>query len=326
MKANIWVICLKEPNKTDIYSKQLLYKASSIIEQDDAKVFAICIGKYERDMLHSLSAYGADEVMHFEAEYSDYAQAASVLMKIYQQENHKPDLIIFTATEWGKCIAADLAVRLGAGLTAECIDIEAKRQEDKYAFIFTRAAINSTILAQIQVIHTNVSICTCKENSFIISGKYDHKGIPIRSYKPEKVRDKPLGDTTILKSEWIHNKERNIALTDAQLVFGVGRGVQDITGLQLIERIAKKYGAAVSGTRAVVEEELIDKKWQVGQSGISISPEIYVAIGISGATQHIVGIRNAKRIIAINTDRQAPIFSYADYCIVEDYRVLFQEL
>lgn len=324
MKTSIWVVCFENPNEIGIHSKQLLCKASSLIKRDEVNISALCIGNYTTKILKSLSAYGADEVIYSKEIDVDYERLSSILVEIFRIESKKPKLIIFPATEWGKCIAADLAVKIEAGLTAECIDIEAQKGKSGYDFFFTRAAINSTVLAKIRVINTNVSMCTCKENAFIATEKYLPASISIREFI-SKIPKKPFR-SCLLKSELILNDEKNMELENARIVFGIGRGIQDKNGLDLIERIAKKYNAAIAGTRAVVEEGFLDRKWQVGQSGISISPEIYVAIGISGATQHIVGIKNAKKIIAINVDKRAPIFSYANYCIIDDYKNIFNEL
>lgn len=324
MKIDIWVVCFENPNEIGFHSKQLLCKASNLIKNNGAKVSAVCIGNYVSNILQSLSIYGADEIIYSQDICIDYRQISSILFEILQNENQKPKLIIFPATEWGKYIAADLAVRIDAGLTAECIDIEAQKSKNEYEFIFTRAAINSTVLAQIQVINTNISMCTCKENAFVLSEKYPLKNITIREYKNHK--GKYSFHPRILRSELVSGEEKNMALENARIVFGIGRGVRDTDGLNLIEQVAKKYNAAIAGTRAIVEEGFLEKKWQVGQSGISISPEIYVAIGISGATQHIVGIKNAKKIIAINNDERASIFSYANYCIIDDYKTIFKEL
>lgn len=323
MTANIWVVCFENPDMIGTYSRQLLYKARMLIEDSDALVSAICIGNYNYDILRSLSKSGADEIIYSKVKCVEYRQISLILMELFQNTDNKPKLILFPATEWGKCIAADLAIKIGAGLTADCIDIEARKVNNEYQFIFTRAAINSSVLAQIQCINTTIGMCTCKKNVFAASELHFNRDIPIREWKSKNFSSPA---PRIIHSKLIDYREKNIALDSSRIVFGVGRGIKDKNDLKLIEHVAEKCNAAIAGTRAVVEEGLIEKRWQVGQSGISISPEIYVAIGISGATQHIVGIKNAKNIISINIDSNAPIFSYSDYCVVNDYKKIFQEL
>ena len=325
MRTNIWVVCFEAPGQISAHSLQLLCKANSLLEERDAIVTAVCIGVYDCDTLKSLSKYGADEVIYSKAICIDYRQISMILTDLFQDVECKPKLILFPATEWGKCIAADLAIKIGAGLTAECIDIEARKTNNEYQFTFTRAAINSSVLAQIQCINTMISMCTCKKNVFTITELPFNMEAPIHEWK-NNFEDFSISAPRILHSELIQYNEKNIALENSHIVFGVGRGVKDRNDLNLITKVAEKYNAAIAGTRAVVEEGLIEKRWQVGQSGISISPPIYVAIGISGATQHIVGIKNARKIISINIDSNAPIFSYSDYCIEDDYKKIFQEL
>lgn len=324
MKTNIWVVCYEKPNELGNYSKQLLYKASKLIVRDETMVSAVCIGNYKLDRLQSLSKYGAGKVIYSQESCSDYRQVASILFHIYQGESIKPNLIMFPASDWGKCIAADLAIRAGAGLIAECIDIEVQKERNEYQFIFTRSAVSSTFLAQIYCINTRLSICTCKENLFMESAAYPFKNICVQRWCGNNGEKTPSWH--MIKSELQIYEDTNLELKNARLVFGIGRGIRDKKDLIGIKQVARKYNAAIVGTRAIVEEGILEKKWQVGQSGIGISPEVYVAIGISGATQHMVGIKNAKKIIAINTDKRAPIFSCADYCIIEDYRNIMSEL
>lgn len=131
---------------------------------------------------------------------------------------------------------------------------------------------------------------------------------------------------TILYSEPAVFQNRNMLLESSKIVFGLGRGIKGKNDLELVKKVARKYNAVIAGSRGIVEDGFIEKENQIGQSGISVSPDIYVAIGISGASQHMVGVKNAKKIIAINSCRQAPIFAYADYCIIDDFRNVFGEL
>lgn len=314
MKTIVWVLCFESPEiPVGIHSHQLLSKATELVQGKDASVCAICIGNFNK----SLSKYGVDEIIHIDSECINYRQISSLLKELYCSEEDKPSLVLFPATKWGKCIAADLAIKIGAGLTAECIDIES---DNECQFTFTRAAINSTVLAQIKCVNTRISMCTCKKDVFAAT-ELNNKVVPVRKFASKMQLS--FQTPAVLHSELEDNKENNVELEQSRIVFGVGRGVKD---LNLITRVAKKYNAAIAGTRAVVEEGLIDKKSQVGQSGINISPDLYVAIGISGATQHTVGIKNAKKIIAVNTDPNAMILAYSDYCIIDDYTKIFEML
>lgn len=113
---------------------------------------------------------------------------------------------------------------------------------------------------------------------------------------------------------------------NSKVVFAIGRGVKEKYTADIIKKLAYKYKAGLIGTRAAVEEGLIDKEQQVGQSGASICPDVYVGFGISGASQHMVGIRNAKLVIAVNSDENAPIFNFADYAIVDNLNNVIKNL
>lgn len=324
MKCVIWVVCFENSEHLSSYSKQLLYKAHSLCEANESIITAICIGNQDLNILQSLSKYGASEVFYSRLKDIDYRRFSFALVDLYHDTDYKPNLILFPTTQLSKSVAADLAIRVEAGLTAECMDIEGKKINYGYQFIFTRAAINSSVLVKIQCINTSVGICTCKKDMFTVGEMLPDKNIPISELK-SKNQHLSVMASRILYSKRMDDKKDNAKLGNSNIIFGIGRGVKE-KDLPLIRQVANKYNAAITGTRAVVEEGLIEKRWQVGQSGISISPDIYVAIGISGATQHIVGIKNAKKIISINKDSNAPIFTYSDYCFIEDYRKILNKL
>jgi electron transfer flavoprotein alpha subunit len=327
VKTAIWVICVEDENEPGEHSYQLLNKASRLTDKNDSLISAICIGDYGDENLRTLSQYGADRVLYAKLpnEKCVYRNISATLIKMFEESAEKPRLILFPATDLSRCAAADFAIKIHAGLTAECINIEARKDGEKYHFISTRAAISSTVLAQIHEINTSITMCTCKKNVFESDKRFCDTSIPILNYYL-KDEDIPHLKPRIISSAAFDINEINPELEKAEIVFGVGRGIKSKMDLEFIARVAKKYQAVIVGTRGLVEDGLIEKKWQVGQSGISISPELYVAIGISGATQHLVGIKNAKKVISINRDPNAPIFSFSDYCIVEDYKAIISGL
>ncbi len=235
----------------------------------------------------------------------------------------QPSLLMFLDNQFAKVVAASLSSRFESGLTADCIDVEL----DEYGkFIFSRAALNDTVVARIKCINSNFQMCTIKKNS-----------IPIPEAKLENVCgkiekfdikiDDELNNSSIEIIERVIRKDENkIDLNSAKVVLAVGRGVKSLETVSLIKKIAKKLNAEVIATRAAVEDGIIEKERQVGQSAISICPNIYFGFGISGASQHMVGIKNAKIIIAVNSDKEAPIFNYADYAIVDDLNNVLKEL
>lgn len=317
-KRNVWIICddLKF-DSNDIL--QLVSKGATLADKLDTDVSVICIGKYNEDSFNRLIKSGADNIIFCENNIYDERIHTNIIESMIHDK--KPRLLIFPASQFAKGICASLSSRFETGLTAECIDIDIENDE----IIFSRAALSNSIIARIKCINSKYEMCSIKKNVFTISEIDVNRAgkIEIYKYSDEKDSSEPLIE--VLERKKIQSKE-NVNLSAAKIVFGVGRGIKNKETLELIKSIAKEIGAEVVGTRALVDEGIIEKERQVGQSGIIINPDIYVAFGIFGATQHMVGIKNTKIIIAVNSDKNAPIFDYADYAIEDDLNSVLIEL
>ena len=208
-------------------------------------------------------------------------------------------------------MASVLAMMLDGGLTADCINIE---YDKKDGFQFFRAALSDSIVAKIKCINTDYQLCTIKQNSFQIKKELSYETGNIEYLKPEKEVKEALAQ--VISSKKIEKK--SVSLVNAERLFCFGRGIGSKEESDKLRTLAKLCNAEISGTRAVVENELIEKEYQIGQSGICVSPKLYVGFGVSGASQHVIGIKNSKVIIAVNNDANAPIFDYSDYVIIED--------
>ena len=318
--GTICVVCAESQSEIGEHVLQLITKARELHNSGGGEVVVICVGCDNEKEWKSLFSYGANKVIVSrkkpENRY-EFAEAVVQMLSICH-----PELIMFPASDWGQTSAAETAIRLGAGLTANCMDVSKEGLE----YIFTRAAINGTVFAKIAAYHTSIAICTVQRNAF---GKRkqpsDENGDGLIQFRDIKVS--PTMDAfEVLESKSIQTLSRIELLDHAKVVFGFGRGAGDRETLQLLYRVASKYQAEVVGTRAVYEKGLIEKNRQVGQSGISISPTVYVAFGISGASQHMVGIMNARRIISVNTDSTAPITAFANEVIIEDCKTVLQKL
>ncbi len=321
--VNIWVICSENVGDPKGYVFKLLSKAQDLISRN-INISAICFGKFKYSTLENMFFYGANKVIHIPFAEITCSQVAKILSDMVMESRSAPELIMFSATEWSKNTAAELSIKIGAGLTAECIDIEYRSVNGKYQFIFTRAALNSSVLVKIVSSNTNICMCTCKERSFFYKKNQNPNSFLIYQWDGEI--NKPNRHYTVLQSRSNLYQRNHTLLKNANIVFGLGRGVRKKSDLELVKKIANKYNAVIAGSRGLVEKGFIEPECQIGQSGISIAPDIYVAIGISGSSQHIAGVKNTKKIIAINSDPDAPIFSYADYCIIDDFREVFMEL
>lgn len=316
----ILIICENEELNCE-HILQIISKARELADNEGMKVAALCIGKYNENQYNILIQYGVDCVIVCEKKGNLCLDNICNITEavIYQRS---PKLIVYPASSYGKAISARLSARLDMGLTADCIDIEVMNNNE---FIVSRAAINDSIIAKIKYINCNTGMCTVKKDVFKkwninLSAGHIEKFI-YDEYENEK------SDCFYNILEKIqYNIKPVVDIGMFSIVFCIGRGVKSEKTLNKIFNLAKKYNAGIVGTRAAVELNLIEKSCQVGQSGKSISPYMYIGFGVSGASQHIVGIKNANIIIAINNNKNAPIFEYADYSIIENIEDIIKEM
>lgn len=235
-------------------------------------------------------------------------------------KNTNPEIFILLSTTTGREIAPIIASVLDTGLTADCTKIEIEKEEDKYKLISTRPTFGGKLMASI----------ICK--------KYPQMAtVRVGTFKKEEINNETMETVEFnfpsimnLKSEIITYKkdEKNefINFQNAKMVFAGGLGLKNKENFEKLKLLCEKTGAIMGATRKAVDKGLVDKKYQIGQTGSSTTPEIYVAFGISGAIHHIMGMENSKKIIAINSDKNAPIFKYSDIGYIEDAAKVLDEL
>lgn len=288
---------------------ELISKANELSEDNHATVLVLVMEGVLKETLQAYSRYGGDEFLICEVEtQKDFIYYSNIVVQACKE--FQPDLVMYPGTDLGKAISATVAVDLGAALVADCIDIQVLENGE---YCFTRAAMNSCIIAQIRCMKDCIQMCTIKKNTFPLKELVKEKQIVIHNIP---LLQDETGEVTVRTIQsTIEEAVQKSRIEDANVIFGVGRGVlpQDIP---LVEQIAKYYKAEVGCSRYYVEEKVMDKSQQIGQSGNCVSPDIYIALGISGASQHMVGLKNAKKIIAINNDENAAIMKYADYIVI----------
>jgi electron transfer flavoprotein alpha subunit len=321
-RKDIWVVCDGTPYD-DIHVLQMVSKAADFAKKKKVFISVVCIGKKDEASMNNLFNYSTDKVIFQEYEKDEITVKAELLKKIIKEG--EPDIVFFSSTGIGKYLAAVCSTFFESGLTADCINIEI---DDEGKFVFSRAALNDSIIASIKCVDSKIEMCTVKRNTFPLLDidKYIKKApnIEFKYYRVPEVIGSRIEILDKIEKELNGGSENN-EWQAAKLVFAIGRGVENVENAKMIRMIAKKYDAEVIGTRAAVEENLIERNRQVGQSGVSICPNIYVGFGVSGACQHMVGIKNAKLVIAINSDENAPIFNYADYKIVDRVHSVLKE-
>jgi electron transfer flavoprotein alpha subunit len=220
------------------------------------------------------------------------------------------------ATSFGKDLMPRLAGLLNAGMVSEAVGFEKSGE----ALVYRRFLYAGNAVAKVAV-DTPVAVLTVRETAFAAAEP---------SGPEANVVDAGVSvDPQTLHARFVEyrlTKSDRPSLTAAPVVVGAGRGVKDAAGLKLVEGLADALGAALGGTRAVVDEGLLPNDLQIGQTGRIVAPDLYIACGVSGAIQHVAGIKDAKVIVAVNKDPQAPIFEIADYGLVADLSQALPEL
>ena len=262
------------------------------------------------DGSRTLIAHGADHVIIMDScPPENDAAMASIAADIIRER--KPEILLIGATVFGRALAPRIAAKLKTGLTADCTALEIDTETGM--LIQTRPAFGGNLMASILCPNRRPQMATVRPKIFPVpcpdlsrTGTVEHIGAT--------ASDKLI---PVLLRE-IKNDHGDINIADAQIVVGVGKGIGGPQGISMAQDLADALGGVVSASRAVVDTGWLPYSRQVGQTGKTISPKLYIACGISGAIQHVVGLANVKTIVAINKDPDAPIFQSAHYGIVGD--------
>lgn len=299
----IWVYCENRGEKLTTGTKELLGKAWELARESGCLVAAVLFKKVGRGAEDAI-ACGADKVYRYSACRNE-VQAQTIAG---QMEAGRPWAFLFPATSAGRMVAAQLSVQLKTGLTADCIQLSV---EDGY-LKQTRPAFGGSLMADILCRHSYPQMATVQKGVFPLpKADISRKGEILLCNGNGAISPlRLLAKTTELK------EEKN--LNDAKIVLAGGLGLGSKKNFILLKQAAEKIGAVPAASRAAVNAGLAPYAWQVGQSGKTIRPSIYIACGISGAVQHLAGIQGAGCIVAVNPDKKAPIFDHADIGIVAD--------
>ncbi|MBR3299453.1 MAG: electron transfer flavoprotein subunit alpha [Clostridia bacterium] len=292
---------------------ELLGEGRKLADTLGVELSALLLGNGVEALAGELGAYGADRVILAESELlNDYNTEAYAKVVCDLVRERKPEIMLIGATNIGRDLAPRLSARLYTGLTADCtglaIDPETK------GLLQTRPAFGGNVMATIVTPNHRPQMSTVRPG-VMKKAAYDtaHKAILDRA--KVELSD---GDIHTKVIETVKSLKQTVNLVDAEVIVAGGRGVGSAEGFKLIEQLAEAMGGVVGASRAAVEAGYIGADHQVGQTGKTVRPKIYVACGISGAIQHLAGMQNSECIIAINKNPDAPIFSAATYGIVGD--------
>ncbi len=313
MHDGIWILAEQSKGKIQSVSYELLNRAVELAAKRKCAVAAVLFGaNVPNEELQELIYHGADQVLYTEApELANFLPEPYAACMLQLIQDYKPEIIIAGATSTGRTLMPYVAIKANAGLTADCtvLDIE----EGTGNLLQTRPAIGGNILATIKTPEHRPQMATVRPHSTKPAPRQQERtGQIVRMQPPEqclKSRVKHL--------EFIPNNTGH-SLQDADYVVAVGRGIKKCENIQQAAELAELLDAALGASRDVVDRGWLDYPYQVGLSGKTINPTLYVALGISGAIQHLAGMQTSETIIAINSDPDAQIFSVADFGIVGD--------
>lgn len=308
----VWVIAEHYKGKIHDVAFQLLGKGRELADKRKVDLTLVILGADFENRLDIISQYGQDEIIYVKSKilkdyYSDlYVKAISELI-----QEHKPEIVLIGATPTGRDFAPRVSKRLNAGLTADCTGLEI--DDETGNLLQTRPTFGGNILATIRTPNSRPQMATVRPGIFKIPEikKKDVKTNTIEYDFKEK-------DTVTKIVNIVTREKAKVNLEEAEIIVAGGRGVGSKENFKIIEELAEVLNAEVGGSRVAVELDWIENDHQVGQTGKTVSPRLYIACGISGAIQHIVGMQGADIIVAINRDENAPIFKVAHYGIVGD--------
>ena len=322
MSKDVFVFIEQRDGRLQKVGLELLGKARDLADALGQDVVAMLLGaKGIKDQAESLIHHGADKVLVVEdeilSEYvtEPYTKAIYELVKKYD-----PEIAIYGATSIGRDLAPRLAARIHTGLTADCTGLEI--DEESKNLLMTRPAFGGNLMATILCEDFRPQMSTVRPGVMQALAKDEsRKGEIVEEKIDFTPADMNIKIKEILKLE---NKKKDI--TEAAILVSGGRGIGGPEGFSILQDLADELGAEVSTSRATVDAGWIEKDRQVGQTGKTVRPELYFALGISGAIQHLAGMEESDLIIAVNKNDGAPIFTVADLGIVGDLNAVVPKL
>lgn len=308
----IWVFAEWREGVIHKVSHELLSTGRILADRLGVPLAGVLLGhKLSDDVIKELVAYGADTVYVVDhpqlAHFRDDAYA-KVMVELIRQK--KPEVLLAGATTIGRSFIPRVAASLGTGLTADCTELDVNEEG---LLLQTRPAFGGNVMATIICPNKRPQMATVRPKVMKPLKRPDHQGEIVPVTVPEACLE-----SRIEVLEVIPEKDQTAKLTEADAIVSGGRGLQKPENFALIEEVAHLFKAAVGASRGAVEEGWIAPSHQVGQTGRTVSPALYMAVGIAGAIQHLVGMQSSNVIVAVNKDPMAPIFDVATYGVVAD--------
>jgi electron transfer flavoprotein alpha subunit len=318
----VWVFIEQTEGEPARVSWELLGKGRELADAIGVELSAVVFGENVEPLCHEAFAYGADKAYLVDAPvFRHYRTEAYLKALCHLIDGHKPEIILMGATGLGRDLAGAVATVVGTGLTADCTGLAV---DDKRNLMQTRPAFGGNIMATIMCDKYRPQMATVRPHVMALP---EHRagavGEIVRISCPVDEKDILTKVLQVIKD----NKGKDhVDVAGAEFIVSGGRGMMGPANFAMLKELADELGGVVGASRSAVDAGWMPHDRQVGQTGKTVRPKIYIACGISGAIQHLVGMQDSDLVIAINRDREAPIFEVAHYGIVGDLFQVVPEL
>ena len=310
---DVYVFCEQREGAVQSVAVELLGKARELADTLNEKVVAILLGKNITDKAQSLIAAGADKVLVVDndllKDYTTEPYTQAITQIINEQ---KPSILMIGATTIGRDLGPRLSARVCTGLTADCTKLEIGENRE---LLMTRPAFGGNLMATIVCKEHRPQMSTVRPGVMKKMTADNSRQGEIVEY-PINFNQEKIARVRLVKT--VKEDKGLVDISEAKILVSGGRGMGTKEGFEKLEELAGVLNAQVSSSRACVDAGVIDHSRQVGQTGKTVRPDLYIACGISGAIQHLAGMEESEFIVAINKDKFAPIFNVADVGIVGD--------
>ena len=310
----IFVFAEQRDKNIEKVSLELIGKAKELAAVINTTVTAVLLGFEMDEQAKDLNCFGADKVIYVENENLDTYMTEPYTYSLVEVINkEKPEIVLFGATAIGRDLAPRVSARVKTGLTADCTGLDINTEENNN-LMMTRPAFGGNIMATIACPDHRPQMATVRPGVM--------KQLPVNknsAVNVEKIQlNIPQEHFNIQILDVIKQVQEKMKIEDAKVIISGGRGIGRPENFAMLEELAELLGGTIAASRAAVDAGWIAKDRQVGQTGKTVRPNLYIACGISGAIQHLAGMEESDLIIAINKDEYAPIFEVADVSIVGD--------
>ncbi len=328
----VYIFAQQVDNEISNIAFELLGKGKDLAEALNTELTAVLVGSNVKDLADSLAEYGADKVIVVDdPELKDYRTEPYTHALASVIEKYKPDVFLIGATAIGRDLGPRVCARIHTGLTADCTSLEIGdfplvaipgKEQKHNQLLMTRPAFGGNTIATIACPDFRPQMATVRPGVMQKKAKVAGAKAVVEEFNPGFTPDNKYVEILDIVKE----VSDVVDIQDAKVLVAGGRGVGSAENFAILEELAKALDGEVACSRAVVDSGWKPKELQVGQTGKTVRPHLYFAIGISGAIQHVAGMEESDIIIAINKDETAPIFDVADYGIVGDLNKIVPEL